>query len=63
MTQARNIAVASGLVAFAAAGLAFPFYMACVSFLLLALKVRTSLCPFHDCLHVLPYPGHLERIP
>ncbi|KAL3752401.1 uncharacterized protein LOC104434040 [Eucalyptus grandis] len=28
MTRARNITVASGLVAFAAAGLAFPFYMA-----------------------------------
>ncbi|XP_030468929.1 uncharacterized protein LOC115687481 [Syzygium oleosum] len=28
MTRARNVAVASGLVAFAAAGLAFPFYMA-----------------------------------
>ncbi|XP_030521048.1 uncharacterized protein LOC115734418 [Rhodamnia argentea] len=28
MTRARNVAVASGLVAFVAAGLAFPFYMA-----------------------------------
>ncbi|KAJ7947897.1 Cyclin-dependent kinases regulatory subunit [Quillaja saponaria] len=28
MTRARNIIVATGLVAFAAGGLAFPFYMA-----------------------------------
>ncbi|TYH01753.1 hypothetical protein ES288_A09G084800v1 [Gossypium darwinii] len=28
MTQARNVMVASGLLVFAAAGLAFPFYMA-----------------------------------
>ncbi|KAK4286402.1 hypothetical protein QN277_002962 [Acacia crassicarpa] len=28
MSRARNIMVATGLVAFAAAGLAFPFYMA-----------------------------------
>ncbi|KAH1091250.1 hypothetical protein J1N35_018507 [Gossypium stocksii] len=28
MTRARNVMVASGLLVFAAAGLAFPFYMA-----------------------------------
>ncbi|XP_021277755.1 uncharacterized protein LOC110411787 [Herrania umbratica] len=28
MTRARNVVVAAGLLAFAAAGLAFPFYMA-----------------------------------
>ncbi|PON71182.1 Transmembrane protein [Trema orientale] len=28
MSRARNVIVAAGLVAFAAAGLAFPFYMA-----------------------------------
>jgi hypothetical protein len=28
MTRASNVIVATGLVAFAAAGLAFPFYMA-----------------------------------
>ncbi|XWS28666.1 hypothetical protein CRYUN_Cryun25bG0090500 [Craigia yunnanensis] len=28
MTRARNVIVASGLLAFAAAGLVFPFYMA-----------------------------------
>ncbi|KAJ7981073.1 Cyclin-dependent kinases regulatory subunit [Quillaja saponaria] len=28
MTRARNIIVATGLVAFAGAGLAYPFYMA-----------------------------------
>ena len=31
MTRARNVIVATGLVAFAAAGLAFPFYMAYVN--------------------------------